>query len=80
MLAGELGTNIEVLRRKASFWVKHSVLSESQVGGKLTYMRATELSSGEAGEEVEDGPIAMEEDEGGSALLSQEEQLKQVAF
>jgi len=79
-LAGYLGITVDVLRRKASFWVKHGVLAESQGRGRLTYTRTTMLSSGEDGEDPEGGPIAMEEDEGGSTLVSQEEQLKQVPF
>jgi len=77
-LAAQLGTAVDVLRRKASFWVKHGVLTESPGRGKLTYTRALVLSSAEGGNDADDGPIAMEEDEGGSALVSQEEQLKQV--
>jgi hypothetical protein len=77
-LAAQLGTVVDILRRKASFWVKHGVLTESPGRGKLTYTRALVLSSGEGGHDADDGPIAMEEDEGRSALVSQEEQLKQV--
>lgn len=77
-LAEELGTTIDVLHRKIGFWVKHGVLLESRtLQGKNLYTRTQQLNTGDAG----DGsvPIAMEEDDGESALLSQEEQLKQVS-
>ena len=76
-LAEIVGTVPEVLRRKAGFWVKHGVLSEdTDRRGTHTYTRASHLSAQEVGDEVV--PIAMDEDEGESALVSQEEQLKQV--
>ena len=76
-LAEELGTTLDVLHRKIGFWVKHGVLLESQTSsGAHLYTRTQQLSS----QDIGDGsvPIAMEEDEGESALVSQEEQLKQV--
>ena len=76
-LARELGTTTEVLRRKIGFWVKHGVLCErtGRAGGH-TYTRAEQLATGEVGDRVMQ--VGMEEDEGESALVSQEEQLKQV--
>lgn len=77
-LAKELGTSVEVLRRKIGFWVKHGVLIErlDRTGNGHQYIRTNQLAARESGGEV--ATIAMDEDEGESALVSQEEQLKQV--
>ena len=78
-LAKELGTSVDVLRRKIGFWVKHGVLMEKldRTGNSHSYTRTTHLAAGDLGNEA--ATIAMDEDEGESALVSQEEQLKQVS-
>ena len=77
-LAKELGTSVDVLRRKIGFWVKHGVLTEKMdnTGNSHHYIRTKQLAAQESGSEA--AAIAMDEDEGVSALVSQEEQLKQV--
>ena len=78
-LAKEMGTTAETLRRKAALWVKHGVLVESQgKDGKLSYARAQTLKSARPGSGGGDG-MAVDDDEEGTALVSQEDQLKQVS-
>ena len=70
---------MDVLRRKIGFWVKHGVLMEKldRTGNSHSYTRTTHLAAADLGNEA--ATIAMDEDEGESALVSQEEQLKQVS-
>lgn len=78
-LAKELGTPLDVLRRKIGFWVKHGVLLESlSRSGAHFYVRAVQLAVRKNSDDAT--PIAMDEDEEDSALLSQEEQLKQASY
>ncbi len=79
-LAKELGTSVDMLRRKIGFWVKHGVLLEklNHSSGGHHYMRTSQLSGSDPSSEP--ATIAMDEDDGASALVSQEEQLKQVCI
>ena len=77
-LAQEMGTTAETLRRRAAFWVKHGVLVESQGSdGKLSYARAQTLKSALPASGGGDA-MAVDDDEDGDTLVSQEDQLKQV--
>ena len=78
-LAREMGTTAETLRRKAAFWVKQGALVESQAkDGRLSYARAQALKSvrpGSGGGDV----MAVDDEEASTALVSQEDQLKQAS-
>ena len=73
-----MGVSRETLNRRASFWCKHGVLQAKSDGkGGMQYQRATSLSQTAASADTS-VPVAMETEEGSSALVSGEDQGKQV--